>query len=159
MVTNERLQVRANDVTEMPGRFALDVVREVRAVRHDDVHTIDRLTVDPRIDPRLVRRTDRDHAVIDLGSVVAKDPDIAARERRIGFRRGHAVARAGNDVVCLAGRLVLDPPPALSTRIARRADLEILVVPIRGADENRIVEFANDVVVRRADVEIESQEA
>jgi len=46
---------------------------------HDDVRSIDRLTVDPRIDPRLVRRTDRDHTVIDLGSVVAKDPAIAAR--------------------------------------------------------------------------------
>jgi len=49
--------------------------REVRAVAHYDVRTIDRLTVDRRIDPRLVPRADRNDAVIDLGSMVATDPD------------------------------------------------------------------------------------
>jgi hypothetical protein len=83
-LTTNALQFWPNGVTEMPWRFARDVVREVRAVPY------------------------RNDAIIDVGSMAAKDPYVVARGRRIGFRRRHGVARIGNSIVRLAGRLVLD---------------------------------------------------
>jgi hypothetical protein len=36
------------------------------------------------VEAGFIRWADRDHAIIDLRAVLAQDPDIASRERRIG---------------------------------------------------------------------------
>src|SRR5215475_12239332 len=60
------------------------------------------------------------------------------------------------DVVGLASRLVLHPPPALMRRIARTTDLVVLVVPFGVADQRWVVELADQIVAGGSYIEVES---
>ena len=112
------LQGRADDVSVVGARL-VEIVREVPRIPDDDILILDRLTVDPRPQVRRVGRADRDDTVVDLPRVVAKEPDVAARERPVGRRGREAVVLARDDVVGLARDAVLDAPFPLSLRCAR----------------------------------------
>ena len=55
-----------------------------------------------------------------------------------------------NNVIGFAGRLVFDAPFAFACWIARAVDFIVLVVPVAVAKERRVIEFAYQVVARRA---------
>jgi len=77
------------------------IVREMRAVPDHDVVIVYGLSVDPLADVRLVWRADGMHTVVDLVAVIAKNPEIAPPERRVGARGFDAIVVAGNNVVTL----------------------------------------------------------
>ena len=131
------------------------IVREVRAVPDHDVVIVYGLTVDPLADVRLVRGTDGMHTVIDLVAMIAKDPDIAAAERRVGARGFDAVVFSRNDIVRLARSGVLDAPLAMARRIAWTRNLEAHVVPTVPPRKRRVIELAHNIVAWRAQIEIE----
>src|SRR5919106_344983 len=127
----DELQVWANDMTELARMVMAGVMRKMSAVPDHHVGAVDRLAVEPRVDAGFVGRADRNHAVVDLASVIAQDPDVSSREWRIRRGAGHAVVRTRDDVVRLAGGFFLNPPFAMAPGIARAANLEVLVVPVR----------------------------
>ena len=69
---------------------------------------------------------------------------------------GHAVVRSRDDVVGLAAERVAHVPATFVGGAAQLADLELLGVPVVVADARWVVELLDDVVPRRANVEVES---
>ena len=89
--------------------------------------------------------------VIDLARMVAQHPKIAYTERSRA-----AVMHARHDGVHLATDGIAYAPFPLVSRVALALNFELLRMPVAIANNRRIVEFLDDIVSRRANVEIQT---
>src|SRR5919202_1634746 len=92
-------------------RLAREIMGSMPRIPDHDVPVADNFAVDPHIQyTRLVRRLSSDHTIIDFGTSVSHDPDIANRKRPVGKDVGDPVVRSGYDVVGFPGQGVFDAP-------------------------------------------------
>ena len=89
--------------------------------------------------------------VIDLARVVAQHPKIAYTERSRA-----AVMHARHDGVHLTADGIAYAPFPLVSRVALALNFELLCMPVAIAHDRRIVEFFDDVVTGRPNVEIQT---
>src|SRR5882672_9092605 len=138
------------------GRFVWHVMGKVRTIPKDDILIINGFTINPSIQPCLIRWTDSDDSVINLSSVVTQNPNVAFSEWRIGRTRCFAVVRPRNNFITRMSTRIFDSPFAFSCRVSRATDFKFFIVPVGGTDQRWIVEFADSIIPWSDNVKIKT---